>query len=158
MQFPHYIPLIELESTGLFRMLADRSCDGSPPETLRLGPSSRVASCPCSRSEILGCVHPPALPLSPWPSVVCCSSLPRHTQLRIACAATDLLFPSHRLLKITTSLVQCRGGAPILGSVFNLMNSAFMYTADAGTVRSHTGRFGTDLHESVCSGESSHER
>ena len=57
------------------QLLADRFGDGSTPETLRPGPSSGVASCPSSGSEISGCVHPPALPLSARGlSVVCCSS------------------------------------------------------------------------------------
>ena len=64
LQSLHYIPLFEMESTGLFRTLADGSCGRSTRETLRSGPSSGLASCRCSRSEISGWAYPPALPLS----------------------------------------------------------------------------------------------
>ena len=36
------------------QLLADRSCDGSTSESLRPGPSSGVASCPCCGLEIAG--------------------------------------------------------------------------------------------------------
>ena len=52
------------------QLLADRSCHVSTPEALRPGPSSSVASCQCSGSEIPGCVNPPTLSRLP-PRAIC---------------------------------------------------------------------------------------